>query len=74
VLQLQGRYEEAETLNRRALEGWEKELGEDHPNTLISVNNLASVLQDQGRYEEAETLNRRALEGREKGSRKRPRR
>jgi tetratricopeptide (TPR) repeat protein len=66
VLQAQGKYEEAEKLNRRALEGREKELGVHHLNTLTSINNLASVLQDQGKYEEAEKLNRRALEGYEK--------
>jgi tetratricopeptide (TPR) repeat protein len=41
-------------------------LGKEHPETLTSVNNLASVLQNQGKYEEPETMNRRALEGREK--------
>ena len=41
-------------------------LGAEHPDTLISVNNLASVLWDQGKYEAAEEMHRRALEGREK--------
>ena len=27
VVEYQGKYDEAENLNRRALEGWEKELG-----------------------------------------------
>jgi tetratricopeptide (TPR) repeat protein len=66
VLQSQGKYDEAEQLNRRALEGREKELGIHHPDTLASVSNLASVLQSQGKYDEAEKLNRRALEGKEK--------
>jgi tetratricopeptide (TPR) repeat protein len=61
-----GRYGEAEKLNRRALEGCEKELGEQHPYTLTSVSNLALVLRNQGKYDEAEKLNRRALEGSEK--------
>jgi tetratricopeptide (TPR) repeat protein len=61
-----GKYDEAEKLNRRALEWCEKELGGQHPDTLISVSNLASVLQYQGKYDDAEKLNRRALEGREK--------
>ncbi|KAH8724011.1 hypothetical protein GQ44DRAFT_596102, partial [Phaeosphaeriaceae sp. PMI808] len=60
------KYEDAEKLNQRALEGKEKELGVHHPDTLTSVSNLALVLQDQGKYEEAEKLSRRALEGREK--------
>ena len=63
----QGNYDEAEKLNRQALEGREKELGVQHPDTLTSVSNLADVLQDQRKYDEAEKLkSRRALEGREK--------
>ena len=61
MLQYQGKYEEAEQMNRRALEGYEKVLGREHPDTLTSVNNLASVLRYQGKYEEAEQMNRRAL-------------
>ena len=53
-------------MTRRALKGREKVLGSDHPSTLISVHNLASVLQDQGRYDEAEKMNRRGLKGSEK--------
>ncbi|KAK5676701.1 hypothetical protein LTR17_027732, partial [Elasticomyces elasticus] len=56
----------AEAMNRRALEGYEKVLGKEHPDTLTSVSNLALVLQYQGQYEAAEAMNRRALEGREK--------
>ncbi|KAF5015728.1 hypothetical protein F66182_12838, partial [Fusarium sp. NRRL 66182] len=67
-----GKYNEAEKLNRRALEGCEKELGERHPHTLMSVANLASVLQYQGKYDEAEKLNRRALEGRKELGEKHP--
>ncbi|KAF8535293.1 hypothetical protein BDD12DRAFT_782634 [Trichophaea hybrida] len=66
VLQSQGKYEQAEQMNRRALEGREKALGPDHPDTLNSVNNWASVLQNQGKYEQAEQMNRRALEAKEK--------
>jgi tetratricopeptide (TPR) repeat protein len=62
----QGKYEEAEKLNRRALEGCEKELGAHHLGTLGSLHNLALVLQSQGKYEESEKLNRRALDGYEK--------
>ncbi len=66
VLQYQGKYEAAEEMNRRALEGREKVLGVEHPSTLTSVDNLASVLRYQGKYEAAEEMNRRALEGYEK--------
>jgi hypothetical protein len=50
-------------MNRRVLEGYEKELGANHPYTLTSVSNLTLVLERRGRYEEAELMNRRALEG-----------
>ncbi|KAH7116615.1 P-loop containing nucleoside triphosphate hydrolase protein [Dactylonectria estremocensis] len=63
---MKGMYEEAEQMNRRALDAREKVLGREHPSTLTSVNNLASVLQDQGKYEEAEQMNRRALDAKEK--------
>jgi len=66
VLQQQGKYEAAEEMNRRALEGREKALGKQHPDTLSSVSILAGVLQYRGKYEAAEEMNRRALEGREK--------
>ncbi|KAI7970683.1 hypothetical protein EIK77_003083 [Talaromyces pinophilus] len=64
-LYLMGKYEEAEAMHRRALEGRENVLGAEHPDTLTSVNNLGSVLERQGKYEEAEAMHRRALAGRE---------
>jgi Tetratricopeptide repeat len=53
-------------MNRRALDGYEKALGKEHPHTLTSVSNLARVLESQGKYEAAEEMNRRALDGSEK--------
>ena len=53
-------------MHRQALKDREKRLGLDHPDTLISVHNLAVVLRHQGNYEEAESTSRRALEGEEK--------
>jgi tetratricopeptide (TPR) repeat protein len=53
------------TLNRRALETQERVLGREHPDTLRSVNNLASLLDNKGDYDGAEPLYRRALEVRE---------
>ncbi|KAF1966378.1 TPR-like protein [Bimuria novae-zelandiae CBS 107.79] len=61
-----GKYNEAVISYRRALEGREKTLGEQHPRTLTSANNLALMLLAQGKYDEAEKLHRRALEGSEK--------
>ncbi|KUL81728.1 hypothetical protein ZTR_09475 [Talaromyces verruculosus] len=65
-LELQGTYEEAETMHRRALDAREKVLGREHPDTLTSVNNLGLVLSRQGKYEEAEAMHRQALDAREK--------
>jgi tetratricopeptide (TPR) repeat protein len=50
-----GKYIEAEKMLQQAL-------GDDHPPTLYSMNNLAIVLRQQGRYAEAETLHRQTLE------------
>lgn len=52
----QGKYEEAEKLNRQALEGWEKELGIHHPHTLTSAYYLAFILHRQERHSEAGDL------------------
>ena len=61
----QGKYDEAEPLYRRALAGKEEALGPAHPDTLITVNNLANLLSEQGKYDEAEPMYRRALAGNE---------
>lgn len=66
VLQARGRYEEAEKIDRRVLEGRENVLGPDHIDTLATAGNLALVLGQLGKHNEAERLNRRALEGRQK--------
>ena len=44
----------------------EQKLGPEHPDTLTSVNNLASLYESQGRYGEAEPLYLRALAASEK--------
>jgi tetratricopeptide (TPR) repeat protein len=61
-----GQYEAAREMNQSALEAREKVLGREHPDTLTSMNNLASVLNSQGKYEEAEAMNRQTLATREK--------
>jgi hypothetical protein len=50
VLQYQGKYETAEEMNRRALEGHEKVLGVEHPFTFTSVYCLAYLLHTQRNY------------------------
>jgi hypothetical protein len=55
VLGRQGKYEQAEEMNQRVLEGGEKALWKEHPNTLTSVSGLAGVLDvEQERFQEFE--------------------
>ncbi|KAK5674032.1 hypothetical protein LTS10_013212 [Elasticomyces elasticus] len=61
-----GLYAAAEIAHRQALSIREKVLGEEHPDTLTSMNNLAGVLGSQGKYEAAESMHRQALAIREK--------
>ncbi|PVH99304.1 TPR-like protein [Periconia macrospinosa] len=56
----------AQDMGRLALEAREKELGEDHLDTLSSISLLASALRKAGAYKEAELMVRRAIQGREK--------
>ena len=50
----------------RALEARERVLGPEHPSTLGSVNNLATLLYRKGDYAGAQPLVERALEARER--------
>lgn len=61
-----GRYKSAEEMLRRALEVKEKHIRKNHPVTLSTVNNLASVLANHGKYETAEDMLWRVLKEREK--------
>jgi tetratricopeptide (TPR) repeat protein len=51
-----GNYNTAEEMSRRALEGFSRVLGEEHPKTMNSITNLAVTLWNRGRLEEAEEL------------------
>lgn len=62
----QGKFQEAEAMYERALEGYEKALGRDHTPTLSTVNNLGLLYEAQGKLREAEAMYKRALEGYEK--------
>jgi len=66
VLRAQGKYEEAENLRRRDLEGREKVLGMEHPSTLGSVYNLAYLFHSKGQYDAASGLYQRAIAGYQK--------
>ncbi len=48
----QGRYAEAEPLDKRSLAIHEKALGPNHVDVAGSLNNLAALYEDQGRYSE----------------------
>jgi tetratricopeptide (TPR) repeat protein len=60
-----GRYEMALKMLEGALAVRWALLGEEHPSTLDSMHNLASVLDDQGKYEEAGAMYRQTMELRE---------
>ncbi|ESU10201.1 hypothetical protein FGSG_12516 [Fusarium graminearum PH-1] len=51
-----GNFGAAEILGRKAVETRVEVLGEEHPDTLTSMNNLALTFLDQGRWKEAEEL------------------
>ncbi|CZS81099.1 unnamed protein product [Fusarium graminearum] len=51
-----GNFGAAEILGRKAVETRVEVLGEEHPDTLISIAYLASTFSDQGRWKEAEEL------------------
>ena len=54
--------EEAAPLFREALNGRRRILGDDHPNTLTSINNMAVLLEAQGKLKEAAPLHREVVD------------
>jgi tetratricopeptide (TPR) repeat protein len=68
VLELYGqaRYDEAIPLAQQALAIRKKVLGSEHPDTAISVTNVAAMYQAMGAYVEAEPLYQQALAIQEK--------
>jgi tetratricopeptide (TPR) repeat protein len=62
----QGRYAEAEPLYLETLETRKRVLGDDHPDTVVSMNGLAKLYQILGRYDEAEPLYLETLETRKR--------
>jgi CHAT domain-containing protein/Tfp pilus assembly protein PilF len=61
-LERKGQFAQALPLEQRLLELRRQVLGEAHPDTATSYNNVAYFLDAQGRYAEAEPLFRRALD------------
>jgi serine/threonine protein kinase/tetratricopeptide (TPR) repeat protein len=58
----QGLYEQALPLQEQALETRRRVLGQEHLDTLVSINNIGSLLRSQGKLSEAEPYTREALE------------
>jgi serine/threonine protein kinase/tetratricopeptide (TPR) repeat protein len=59
-----GLHSAAETHFRAAMEIRQRELGDDHPDTLASIHNTGLLLRVQGRLAEAEPFLHKALDGR----------
>ncbi len=57
-----GWWMEKQKLDTKVLEQAKKTYGEDHPNTLTSMANLAATYRDQGRWSEAEQLELQVME------------
>jgi tetratricopeptide (TPR) repeat protein len=60
-LKERARYAEALPMYERSLAIWEKALGAEHPDTALSLNNLAGLYRAQGEYGKAEPLYERSL-------------
>jgi len=63
---LEGRYKEGISFAEDAYQYARKRLGDTHPDTITSMNNLAMLYDAQGRYREAELLYTNALQLRKK--------
>ena len=57
----QGKYDEAETMQREVLAVRQRVLGAEHPDTLTAASNLAASLKSQEKYDEAEKMEREVL-------------
>jgi hypothetical protein len=55
----QGKYTEAEAMDRQTLQLKKAVLGKDHPSTLGRMMNLATLLHKQGKYTEAGAIHQR---------------
>lgn len=61
VLNRQGKYDEAEKMNRHTLMLMQKVLGKEDPEALTCMSHRASVLDRQGKYAEGEKMHRHTL-------------
>jgi tetratricopeptide (TPR) repeat protein len=60
----QKHYDQAKTFFGEALKGRQRQLSDDHPDTLETKNDLAIPYKEQGDYDKAESLLVKAIEGR----------
>src|SRR6185295_9586158 len=59
-----GLYDKARPLMQSALNTRRRVLGEEHADTLLSLNNMGDLLDNQGKFADAEPFYRSAFEGR----------
>jgi tetratricopeptide (TPR) repeat protein len=64
VLWQEGRWKEAEKLDIQVMEARQRVLGEEHPDTIRAMGNLAATYWKQGRWKEAEEAEIKVLEAR----------
>ncbi len=62
LLQVRGQYDRALPYLQQALDNRRSVLGDQHPDTAISLHNLARLFQDQGQYDRALPYFQQALE------------
>jgi len=62
----QGHWNDAEGLELQVMEMRKRVLGQEHPDTLTCMNNLASIYRKQGRWKEAEGLQLQVVETRKR--------
>ena len=62
----QGRLADAETIARQVLESSRRRVGEDHPETLTDMHNLATIVDAFKRYDDAEAIYLKAIQGKSK--------
>ena len=72
LYEMQGKYGEAEPLQKRALSNFQRALGPEHPNVAASLENYAELLRKMGRDEEAEKMEARAKAIRAKHAQENP--
>jgi hypothetical protein len=63
---LKGNFGDAEQLATKVMDAMMELFGAWHPNTLLSMGNLASTYSDQGRWKEAEELGLQVMETRKR--------